>query len=155
MDNKLVLYIEDDEGVAKLVQTNLERAGYFVEIAASAEKGLQIFNPNIHKVVVLDYVLPGISGIEALKKIAPNKCDPAVIMLTAAGSERIAIEAMANGAAEYMVKDDIKGFLQLLPISIESALAKKKLYRDNDSLQKENQNQRDELMRLRGQQSLS
>lgn len=149
MDKELVLYIEDDEGVAKLVQKNLERAGYFVEIADSAEKGLEIYNPNIHKVIVLDYVLPGMSGIDALKKLAPNKFEPSVIMLTAAGSEKVAIDAIAMGAAEYLVKDDIKGFMQLLPIAIESALAKRSLYKDNDNLLKENTNHVQELKRLR------
>jgi two-component system, sensor histidine kinase len=149
MNQEMVLYIEDDEGVAKLVQLNLERAGYFVEIADSAEKGLEIYNPSIHKVIVLDHVLPGISGIDALKKFAPSKFDPAVIMLTAAGSEKIAIEAINSGAAEYLVKDDIKGFLQLLPIAIESALAKKKLYKDNDVLQRENVDYIEELRRIR------
>ena len=151
MNQEMVLYVEDDEGVAKLVQLNLERAGYFVEIADTAEKGLEVYNPKIHKVIVLDHVLPGISGIDALKKFAPNKYDPAIIMLTAAGSEKVAVEAINSGAAEYLVKDDIKGFQQLLPIAIESALAKQRLYKDNDTLQKENANFMEELKRVRAE----
>ena len=149
MNQEMVLYIEDDEGIAKLVQLNLERAGYFVEIADSAEKGLEVYNPAIHKVIVLDNVLPGISGVDALRRFAPNKFDPAMIMLTAAGSEKLAVDAIASGAAEYLVKDDIKGFLQLLPIAIESAKAKQKLYKDNDVLQKENITLRETLAKTK------
>jgi CheY-like chemotaxis protein len=51
---KMILYIEDDEGTARLVRQYLERFGYMLEITNSAEEGLKKFNPNIHQVVLMD-----------------------------------------------------------------------------------------------------
>jgi DNA-binding NtrC family response regulator len=131
----MILYIEDDEGTARLVRQYLERFGYMLEITDSAEQGLKKYNPNIHQMILMDYVLPGMNGLNALKKLAPNKYDPAIVMITAAGSEKVAVEAMNNGAAGYIMKSNSTGFIDLLPVAIESALAKRNLYRQNSELQ--------------------
>jgi DNA-binding NtrC family response regulator len=144
----MILYIEDDEGTARLVRQYLEKFGYMLEVAYSAEDGLKKFSPDIHHAVLLDYVLPGMSGISALKKLAPNKYNPAIIMITAAGSEKVAVEAMNNGAAGYIMKDNSTGFLDLLPVGIESAIAKKHLYSQNEELKAEVENTERELAKL-------
>ena len=82
----------------------------------------------------MDYALPGISGLDALRKLTPDKFDPAVVLITAAGSEQVAVDAINNGAAGYVVKDSSLGFLSLLPIAIESGVAKQKLYKQISTL---------------------
>ena len=148
MKTDMILYIEDDEGTAKLVRSHMERYGYFLEVADSAESGIKKYDKNIHKAILMDYILPGMSGVDALKKLSPNKLDPTIIMLTAAGSEKVAVEAINNGAAGYVIKDNSGGFLELLPIALESALRKKQLYKTNAVLQQTQNNIAKELAKL-------
>ncbi len=143
-----ILYIEDDEGIAKLVRSHLEKFGYMVEVANSAESGLGVYDPNVHSAILLDYMLPGISGIEALAKLSPNKYNPPVIILTAAGSEKTAVEAIKLGAAEYIIKDTSGGFISLLLIAIESAIAKRNLYKENEQLRSQYELLTKEISRL-------
>lgn len=99
-----LLIIEDEAILAKNIRIYFERAGYDVRTADSAEDGLRqldLFKPDV---VVLDYQLPGMDGIEMLTTL--RSADPTlkVIMLTGQGSVDLAVQAMKLGAADFLTK---------------------------------------------------
>ena len=101
-----VLVIEDDPGIAALVAYQLTRAGYRVETAGRGDGGLDSFHREIPDLLVLDRMLPGVSGDRVLKAI---RQDPAtrfvpVLVLTAKREEAERIEGLEMGADDYLTK---------------------------------------------------
>jgi DNA-binding response OmpR family regulator len=100
------LLIEDNPADAEIVSRILEDAGIgVIEAAETAEEGLRVFRQAKWDLLVVDYRLPGSSGLEALERI--RELDPSVpaIMLTGMGNEQVAAEAIKRGADEYVSKD--------------------------------------------------
>lgn len=126
-----ILYIEDDTGLARLLQRRMERAGYAVEIAESAEEGLKRLQAGAYDLVLLDYHLPGMSGVNMLEHLSPLADQPPFIILTTSGDERVALQALELGAADYAVKDADQHYLELLPAIMQAAYTKDRLTREN------------------------
>ena len=101
-----VLVIEDDAGILALVAYQLTRAGYRVETAASGAEGLDSFHREIPDLVVLDRMLPGLSGDEVLQFIRQDSATRAVpvLVLTAMREEADRIEGLEMGADDYLTK---------------------------------------------------
>jgi DNA-binding NtrC family response regulator len=105
MSSKGVIHVIDDEPVIHDVLTQLLTSeGYEVESSSSGEEGLERFSPLSTDVVLLDLLMPGLDGIEVLRRL--KKIDPAaaVIIITAYGSVESAIDAMKIGALDYIQK---------------------------------------------------
>lgn len=134
---KKILYIEDDEGLARLLQKRMERQRFEIDLSFTGEDGLKKLKENDYDLVLLDYNLPGMSGLDLLQKIQPISDYPPVIMLTAGGDERIALNALEGGAADYAVKDANQLYLDLLPAVMQSAYTKDRLMRENEKQHKE------------------
>lgn len=128
---KHVLYVEDDAALARLLQKRMQRHGFDIEVAETAEAGLDMLSARAFQLVLLDYNLPGMSGLEMLARLREQADAPPVIILTAGGDERIALEALENGAADYAVKDVNQTYLDLLPSVMQAAYVKEKLVREN------------------------
>lgn len=139
-----VLYIEDDKGLARLVQRRLERTNELsVSTAASAEQALQLLDKLLadHQVpdaVIIDYVLPDMNGIEALKQIVGKFPSIVAIIVTGAGDEDIAVEAMKHRAQDYIVKDANGNYLDKLPKLIKGLVAHQKLLVAQEKANREN-----------------
>jgi len=120
-----VLIIEDEEILAKNIGTYLRRYGYEVRIAYSAEAGLselEAFKPDA---ILLDFNLPGgMNGLEALIKIRDIDSTIKVIMMTAYGSDELALKAMEGGACKFVAKPISVGVLKKL---LEEAIVDKPL----------------------------
>ena len=88
-----ILIIEDELTLAKNIATYLKRSGYDACVASTGEDGLAQIETLRPEAVLLDYALPGINGLEVLKRI--KQIDPriSVILMTGHGSERVAVEA--------------------------------------------------------------
>ena len=104
--NPRILIVEDEDALALLLRYNLEAAGYQVETVArgdEAEVRLQEGNPDL---VILDWMLPGISGIELCRQLRarPQTRQLPVIMLTARGEESERVRGLSIGADDYVVK---------------------------------------------------
>ncbi|MYG80340.1 MAG: response regulator [Gemmatimonadetes bacterium] len=101
-----ILVIEDDPGIAALVAYQLTRAGYRVRSAASGDSGLDSLHREIPDLVVLDRMLPGLSGDEVLKSIRQDPATRAipVLMLTARREPTDRIEGLELGADDYLTK---------------------------------------------------
>jgi two-component system NtrC family response regulator len=99
-----VLIVEDDDGLRQVTQVQLEREGYETSSAVSAELALPILEQSPQQLVILDLHLPGMSGLELLKRIRVDYPETAVIVMTAFGTVKTAVEAMKAGAYDYITK---------------------------------------------------
>jgi len=148
-----ILYMEDDVGLARLLQRKLERAGYQVDLAHNGAEGLAMFKASSYDVVAVDQKMPGHDGLEVIRILSSNGTLPPTIMITGTGNEQIAIEAMKLGASDYIVKDVDGGYLELLPTVIEQVLYQQQLVTERqqmfDTLQQLNRNLA--LLNLAGQ----
>jgi two-component system response regulator CpxR len=98
-----VLIVDDDKELCELVTEYLQPEGFDVESVHNPADGLAHVNEQSYNVVVLDVMLPGISGFELLKKIRLHSMVP-VIMLTARGEEADRIVGLELGADDYLPK---------------------------------------------------
>ncbi|MEK7306589.1 MAG: response regulator, partial [Nitrospirota bacterium] len=109
-----VLIIEDEVTLSRNMKAYLERYNYDVRTAGSGEEGLQQFDSFKPDVVVLDFQLPGVNGLEILSRIRGIDPHIIVIMVTAYGNVQVAVDAMKAGAYDYLSKPLILGELKLL-----------------------------------------
>ena len=122
-----ILYIEDDQGLARLFQRRLERAGFEVEIASDGAEGLDKCSAGSYDIIFVDQQMPRFTGIEVLRALADRDHSGALVMVTGCGNEKVAVEAMKLGATDYLIKDPGGEFLELIPSVIDHALQKRRL----------------------------
>jgi DNA-binding NtrC family response regulator len=104
MTPERILLVEDDDNLRQVMQVQLEREGYETSSAVSAEAALAMLEKSLQQLVITDLNLPGISGIELLKRIRVDHPETAVIVMTAYGTVQTAVEAMKAGAYDYITK---------------------------------------------------
>ncbi|HEY0034009.1 MAG TPA: histidine kinase dimerization/phosphoacceptor domain -containing protein [Devosia sp.] len=117
-----VLYIDDDPGLARLVQRALERRGLVFEHASDAEAGLARMARGGVDVVVLDHYLPTGTGLDVLARMEKMEDRPAVVYVTGTSETAVAVAALKAGAADYVLKTVDAGFIELLLTAIEQAI---------------------------------
>jgi two-component sensor histidine kinase len=117
-----ILYIEDDEGLRRLVSRDLERAGYAVISVATCGEGLALLSSRRFDVVALDHFLAGETGLDLLPALKALPDAPPVVYVTGTDDGRVAIAALKAGAADYVIKDVAGEFLALLRASIAQAI---------------------------------
>ncbi len=98
-----LLVIEDAKDTADLVKRILERQ-YQVDLVDNGEDGLRLWRRHQHSLVLLDYMLPNMSGKEILKVIISEKPQQAVVMMTAHSSGELAEDVMLQGATDFLPK---------------------------------------------------
>ncbi|MBI4792626.1 MAG: response regulator transcription factor [Deltaproteobacteria bacterium] len=101
-----ILIVEDDEDIQQLVSYNLIKAGFHVMCADTGEEGLQKLQPGGIDCVLLDLMLPGMSGLEVCRSIKKNQSssDVPILMLTAKGEEDDVVAGLECGADDYVTK---------------------------------------------------
>jgi two-component system, OmpR family, phosphate regulon response regulator PhoB len=101
-----ILIIEDEEPLTLLLRYNLESEGYFVESVGRGDEGETRLRESVPDLVILDWMLPGLSGIELCRRLRtrPETERLPVIMLTARGDETERVRGLATGADDYVVK---------------------------------------------------
>jgi len=118
-----ILLVEDDEKIAKNIENAFRKIGYRIDIANDGEDGLYMAQNNTYDVLIVDWMLPKISGIEMLKKLKKKKNTPALI-LTAKSDIDDKVEGL-NVADDYLTK----------PFEFEELIARvKALYRRSNNL---------------------
>ncbi|MFH1112848.1 MAG: sigma 54-interacting transcriptional regulator [Pseudomonadota bacterium] len=142
-----ILYMEDDAGLARLFQRTLSRSGYVVDTVPDGEQGLAAHRAGSYDILAVDHKMPGKNGIEVIRELRTEGLLPPTIMITGAGDERVAVEAMKLGAADYIIKDGEGGYLSLMPLVIERALAKQRLVEEKEAAEKAFR-QSEEMLRL-------
>ncbi len=104
MGNAKILIVDDELIMRESLAGWLERDGHYIETAASGEEALERINAFRFDILLVDIKMEGISGLDVLKQVKESDPDVAVVMITAYGSIPSAIEAMKNGAYDYLLK---------------------------------------------------
>lgn len=102
----LVLVVEDEDALATLLQYNLEKEGYEVVVATDGEEALTLVSERLPDLILLDWMLPKVSGIEVCRRLrGRNEArNVPIIMLTARGEESDRIRGLDIGADDYVTK---------------------------------------------------
>src|SRR5258707_7880105 len=126
-----VLVVDDDALLRKLVSDQLTRAAFDAVPASGARAALEILREEDYDVVLLDIMMPEMSGLDALREIRKFEDPPEVIMLTADTSLATGVEAMRHGAYDYLTKP---ATLDEMEAVIRKADEKRRLLKQNASL---------------------
>lgn len=115
-DTKHIVVVEDEADLAELVAYNLERAGYQVRVARDGEAAVQMIDMSPPDLVVLDLMIPKISGLEVARQVrtSPRTSGVPILMLTAKAEELDQVAGLRAGADDYVTK----------PFSIKVLLAR-------------------------------
>jgi two-component system response regulator MprA len=108
-----ILIIEDDEAIQRILKRALTYEGYVVEAALDGESGLKLFRESRPDLVVLDWMLPGIDGLEVCQRLRAASKVP-ILMLTAKDTVQDRVQGLDAGADDYIVK----------PFQVEEFLAR-------------------------------
>ncbi|WP_145324791.1 response regulator transcription factor [Paenibacillus xylanexedens] len=112
--NEAVLVIEDEPKIARLLELELQYEGYQVGKAGSGTEGLEKYAEGQWDLILLDVMLPGLSGIEVLRRVRAKDAAVPIIMLTAKDSVEDKVSGLDLGANDYITK----------PFQIEELLAR-------------------------------
>lgn len=122
-----ILLMEDEEAIASFLHEKLQRMGFYIDIASNGKEGLSMLDTKSYDVILIDYKMPLMNGLDVIKILSLRDIQIPVIMITGKGNEQIAVEAMKLGASDYLVKDIEMGFTELLPSVIERAIENQRL----------------------------
>jgi two-component sensor histidine kinase len=143
-----LLYIDDDEALARLVTRGLTRQGFDVIHAANGEAGLARLQQGGIDVIALDQYMPGLDGLETLARILKIPDAPPVVFVTASQDSNIAVTALKAGAADYLVKDTLGDFIALLHVAVDGALRQAMVRKARDDAEAEVHASRDRYAAL-------
>ena len=99
-----ILAVDDEEPFRRLLKKELGRKGYGVEVASDGSEAVRLLRDRVFDVILLDVVMPGVDGIELMKKLKEDGSAPPIIVLTGKATVETAVEAMKNGAYDYLTK---------------------------------------------------
>lgn len=101
-----ILAVEDEASIRELLKITLATAGFDIEVAGSAEEALRSINCQLPEAVLIDWMLPGISGLQLARQLRadPRTAALPLIMLTARGDEKDRVAGLETGADDYVTK---------------------------------------------------
>jgi two-component system KDP operon response regulator KdpE len=108
-----MLVVDDEPHILRSLRTALTAAGYDIQTAATGEEALRLLQARLPDLVILDLVLPGISGLEVCRRLREHSSVP-ILVLSARGEERDKVTALDLGADDYLTK----------PFGVEELLAR-------------------------------
>lgn len=115
-----VLLIDDEEEFTTTLAERLELRGYETRTALNGHTGLEMVASDPFDIVVLDLMMPGISGLNTLRQIRGISPDVPVIILTGHGSTREGMEGMRLGASDYLMKPiDINELIEKILVAVK------------------------------------
>ena len=137
-----ILIVDDEEVIVKLTGLLLEKRGFDVLAASDGEQCLQMVAKHHPALVLLDYMMPLMNGLDTLKKIKSCYPDISVVMFTGKGNEDVAVELMRAGAADYLRKPFAN---KSLIERIDTVLSIRQVEMENCKLLKERESLQDEI----------
>lgn len=129
-----ILIVDDEPTIASLEKQILSGEGYEVEIVDTGQAALDALERHEYSLLLLDYRLPDIMGDEIVKRLGHRVYEMPVIMVTGHGDEKLAVEMLRTGAADYLTKGD-PNFVNGLKKTVEIALARYALAAEKNTLQ--------------------
>lgn len=127
-----ILVVEDEDKLRRVVQLELESAGFEVDGAPTAEQGLPL--ATVANLVITDLRLPGMDGLQFMHQLQARGIQAAVIVITAHGSVEAAVEAMKLGAADFLQKPFSLAHLTTI---VQKVMAVQSLRAENQRLREE------------------
>lgn len=119
-----IIVADDDPYIQEALQDRLETLGYRVSLAADGQQALEILEHKDPQLILLDIEMPGMKGLDVLKEIRRRESDIPVIMITAYGSIDLAVQAMKEGAYDFIPKPFDPGHVALV---VEKAMERQRL----------------------------
>ena len=118
-----ILMVEDEKHDYQIAKRALDKSDLPCEITwvPSGEEALKRLQTDPFDIVLTDFKLPGISGLETFEQIIAQGLDVPVVFITGSGNESVAVEALKLGAQDYLVKDSAGEYLRLLPTVMRKA----------------------------------
>jgi DNA-binding NtrC family response regulator len=138
--NERLLIVEDEETLCASLKRVFAREGYDVDTVNSAESALKVMEESFYDLIITDIILPGIDGIELLKKVKERTPEQIVIIITAYASLETAVEALRVGAYDYVVKPIIHEEIKQI---VKNAVRQRALLAENAILRKQIERQYD------------
>lgn len=133
MADKLLL-VEDEDTLRESLKRVFLREGYGVDTAQDAESALKMLEERVYDLIITDIILPGINGIELLKKYKEQNAEQIFIVMTAFASLETAVEALRGGAHDYIIKPVIHEEIKRI---VRNALKERSLKAENIILKKQ------------------
>jgi DNA-binding NtrC family response regulator len=121
-----ILVVDDERAICIAIQRLFASKGYAVETAPSAEEAIDRLGKTLFHLVITDLSMKKLSGMELLSWVKKNSPETAVIMITAYGSEKTAVEAMKLGAADYLPKPFDNDELELKVVRVLASMAERR-----------------------------
>jgi DNA-binding NtrC family response regulator len=131
MKKSIILLIDDDDSLRRVMEFSLIEAGYRVQTASNGEEGLRLFGKNAFDAVITDIAMPGTNGMEVLANVSQHVPTVPVIVITAYGTIESAVEAMKQGAFDYITKPFNRDELRL---TLGKAIKMRQLEKENVEL---------------------
>lgn len=144
-----ILIADDDAAFSHVVSKVLSmEGGHRVTLCDSGEEAIEHLKSQTFDVILLDYKMPGISGLNVLQWLNEQKIDTPVVMLTAAGNETVAVETMKLGAYEYIRKEYLE--IDHLPLIISGVYERYQFRKEKQLREQEEQERqkRIEVMKM-------
>lgn len=104
MIGKRVLVVDDEENLRRVTQLKLQQAGYEAMTASDGRQALEVLARNPHDLIITDLKMPGMSGMDLLRRVREEYPEIIVVVVTAFGTIESAVEAMKLGAHDYIIK---------------------------------------------------
>ncbi len=146
-----VLYIDDDPGLARLVEKAMQRRGYEFTHARNGEEGLERIRAGGVDVVALDHYLPTGTGLDVLAGMHGIEDRPEVVYVTGSAETAIAVAALKSGAGDFVPKTAAEDFMELLLSAIDHAIDHLRLNRAKARAEREVHEARERAETLLGE----
>ena len=129
-----ILVVDDEPGLRDVLSIMLKRAGYAVTMATDGEEAIELLNKEIFDLVITDLKMPKVDGMAVLRAVKSTSPETVVLIITAFASADSAVEAMKQGAYDYLTKPFQVDEVQLI---VRNALEKRRLTTENLLLKRE------------------
>ena len=134
LTGETILVVDDDPYIQQALEDRLVALGYGVVVSADGKKALEIVERHRPQLILLDIEIPGMRGLDVLKEIRRRELDIPVIMITAYGSIDVAVQAMKEGAYDFIPKPFKPGHIGLV---VQKAIERQRLRTEVNLLSEE------------------
>lgn len=143
-----ILYGERSRNDVELTLREFRKHGanFRVDVAATGDECLRKLAGKSYDLVLVDYMLPRMDGLEVLREVIKNNYDAPVVIVTGRGDEEVAVEAMKLGAYDYVVKSE--DYLTRLPLVIQNTIEKYRADKERAKLEEEIRGLKDYLEKI-------
>jgi DNA-binding NtrC family response regulator len=132
-----ILVVDDESSNRKILGQELTQKGYVVETANDGHEGLKKLESSRPDLIILDYMMPGLSGLDVLKELRKREDDTPVVMITAYGTVERAVEAMKAGAYDFITQPFDPDHIEIV---VRKAIERQTLKREVEVLSEESCN---------------